>query len=41
MTAGRSFHHIFGVDFSGAHKAGDNTWIARHLRYRREGRMFV
>ena len=29
MTAGRSFHHFFGVDFSGARLAGENTWIAR------------
>jgi hypothetical protein len=23
------FEHIYGVDFSGAKKAGENTWVAR------------
>lgn len=31
MTAGYSFQHVFGVDFSGARLAGENTWIARLL----------
>jgi hypothetical protein len=29
MTAVRSFQHVFGVDFSGARLAGENTWVAR------------
>ena len=29
MTAGRLFQHVYGVDFSGAKLAGENTWIAR------------
>jgi hypothetical protein len=35
------FESIYGVDFSGAKLAGENIWIARHPRYRREGRLYV
>ena len=30
MTVVCSFQHVYGVDFSGAKKAGENTWVA-HL----------
>jgi hypothetical protein len=30
MTGACSFQHVYGVDFSGAKKAGENTWVA-HL----------